>query len=103
MARKATARRAAPAFDETALSKGELRKLTALRKSLGNQIADNAFAQWYRQKAKAKAASPVDKNAALIASTLGPPAQAGNLRIGHGGYLVKRGRGRVIVSRAVGG
>ena len=103
MARKATARRAAPAIDETALSKGELRKLTVLRKSLGNQIADKAFAQWYSQKARAKDAGPVDKNAALIASTLGPLAKAGDLRIGHGGYLLKRGRGRVIVSPGVGG
>ncbi len=99
MARKATARRAAPAIDETALSKGELRKLNVLRKSLGNQIAERAFAQWYSQKASAKAGVPVDQNAELIASTLQPLAKAGKLRIGRGGYLVKRGRGRVIVSR----
>ena len=99
MARKATARRAATAIDETALSKGELRKLSALRKSLGNTIANRAFTQWLRQKAAAKAGAPVDKNAEMIASALEPLAKAGKLRIGYGGYLVKRGRGRVIVSR----
>ncbi len=103
MARKATARRAAPAIDETGLTKGEVRKLNALRKSVGDKIAERAFAQWYSQKAGAKDAGPVDKNAALIASTLGPLAKAGDLRIGHGGYLVKRGRGRVIVSPGVEG
>ena len=103
MARKATARRAIPAIDESGLIKGELRKLNALRKSLGDTIANRAFTQWLRQKASAKAGAPVDQNAELIASTLAPLAKAGKLRIGRGGYLVTRGRGRVIVSRAVRG
>ncbi len=103
MARKATTRRATPAIDTSALTKGELRKLNALRKSLGDTIADRAFTQWFGQKASAKAGAPVDQNAELIASTLLPLAKAGKLKIGHGGYLVKRGRGRVIVSRAAGG
>ena len=90
-------------IDETALNKGETRKLAALRKSVGDLVADRAFAEWYSQKASAKAASPVDRNAELIATTLAPLAKAGKLRIGHGGYLVRRGRGRVIVSRVVGG
>ncbi len=115
MARKSTARKraaskprtaaataTASAIDETALTKGEVRKLNALRKSLGGTIADKAFAQWLRQKVSAKASAPVDQNAELIASALGPLAKAGKLRIGRGGYLVKRGRGRVIVSRAAG-
>ncbi len=103
MARKATARKAASAIDETALTKGEARKLITLRKSVGDKIANRAFAEWYRQKASAKAGAPVDQNAELIASTLLPLAKAGKLRMGRGGYLVKRGRGRVIVSRAAGG
>ena len=32
-------------IDETALSKGKLRKLNALRKSVGPSIADEAFAK----------------------------------------------------------
>ena len=102
MARKATARKAASAIDESGLTKGEHRKLNALRKSLGNQIANRAFAQWLRQKAAAKAGAPVDQNAELIASTLLPLAKARKLRVPRGGYLVKRGRGRVIVTHAAG-
>ena len=101
--RKGVQRKAAIGIDEAGLTKGDLRKLNALRKSLGYQIANRAFAQWLRQKAAAKAGVPVDQNAELIASTLLPLAKAGKLRIGYGGYLVKRGRGRVIVSRAAGG
>ncbi len=103
MARKATTRKATPAIDESTLTKGEVRKLNALRKSLGGTIADKAFTQWFGQKTRAKAGAPVDQNAELIASTLLPLAKSGKLSIGHGGYLVKRGRGRVIVNRAVGG
>lgn len=103
MARKAITRKTAPTINESGLTKGEIRKLNVLRKSVGDKIAERAFAQWYSQKARAKAAGPVDKNAALIASTLGPLAKAGDLRIGHGGYLVKRGRGRVIVTRGMAG
>ena len=108
MARRTTARKAASAssagaIDETGLNKGEIRKLNALRKSIGGTIADRAFTQWLRQKAATKAGTPIDKNADLIASTLEPLVKAGKLRIRRGGYLVKRGRGRVIVSRAAGG
>ena len=35
---------------ESELSKGDLRKLNALRKSLGNRIAEKAFAEWYADK-----------------------------------------------------
>ncbi len=99
MARKATTRKAGSAIDESRLTKGELRKLNALRKSLCDKIADRTFTQWFRQKTWAKAGAPIDSNAELIASTLLPLAKAGKLRIGCGGYLVKRGKGRVIVSR----
>ncbi len=61
-----------------------------------------AFGQWLAAR-KAPAAAAVDKNADLIASTLGPLAKAGRIRIPRGGYLVKRGRGRVIVTRGTAG
>lgn len=41
-------RKPGPGFDEKTLTKGQLRKLTALRKSLGEEIANGAFAQWLK-------------------------------------------------------
>ena len=38
------------AINEKSLSKGQLRKLNALRKSLGDKIADTAFAQWLKEQ-----------------------------------------------------
>ena len=81
-------------FDESALTKGQLRKLIALRKSLGNAIADEAFAKWLQQ---AVAEPEEDGNAQVIAEALWGLIQDGRLSIRRGGYVVRRGRGRVIV------
>jgi hypothetical protein len=93
------ARKPKTAFDENQLTKGQVRKLTALRKSLGDDIADNAFAQWLASQSDGTA-EPVDKDAELIADALMEQVNSGKLRIPRGGYLVRRGRGRVIVESA---
>ncbi len=90
--------KAAPKFDEKKLNKGHLRKLTALRKSLGQAIADKAFTAWLEQQ-PTEAAKPEDKNAKLIVKTLEPLVLGNKLKIPRGGYLVKRGRGRIVVGR----
>ncbi len=92
------ARKPASRIDEKTLTKGELRKLNALRKSVGEDIAEKAFMDWLREKPSAVAEFE-DKNAALIADTLMPFIEKNELRIPRGGYLVRRGRGRVIVER----
>ena len=81
-------------FDESALTRGQLRKLNALRKSLGNAIADEAFAKWLQQ---AVAEPEEDGNAQVIAEALWDLVQDSRLSIRRGGYVVRRGRGRVIV------
>ena len=92
------ARKSAPKLDEKALTEGELLQLNALRKSLGEELGDQAFMDWLRKKT-AVTAEPEDKNAALIADTLVPLIEQKKLRIPRGGYLILRGRGRVIVAR----
>ncbi len=81
--------------DEASLSKGELRKLNALRKSLGPAIADEAFAKWFAQAVNNETAA--DENAETIAGALWNLVQEDKLTIRRGGYMVRRGRGRVIV------
>ena len=93
-------RKVAVAFNEAALTKGELRKLNALKKSVGDQIGEKAFAQWLRNKAESATAVSRDRNAEIIADTLGKLVQDGGLKLPRGGYLVTRGRGRVVVTRA---
>ena len=81
-------------IDEAALSKGNLRKLNALRKSVGPTIADEAFSKWLDQAVETP---ETDENAEVIADKLYGLIQAGRLSIRRGGYVVRRGRGRVIV------
>ena len=93
------ARRKASSIDEKNLSKGYLRKLNALRKSLGNEIAERAFVEW-QETQPATGNGSADDNAQLIAATLWDLVEEGRLAVPRGGYLVRRGRGRIIVEQA---
>ena len=80
--------------DGKTLSKGQIRKLNALRKSLGDEIAEEAFAKWLATKGDEEPAS--DPNIELIERALLPLAD--KIRIPRGtGYIIRRGRGRFIV------
>ena len=85
-------------IDEGALSKGERRKLNALRKSVGTGIGDRAFLEW--QSSRSAGSAKEDPNAGTIVDILWPLVEEGRLAIPRGGYLLKRGRGRVIVEPA---
>jgi len=85
-------------IDESGLTKGQLRKLGALRKSVGDGIAERAFAEW--MAAQRDARPKADSNAATIVDALWPLVQQGTLAIPRGGYLIRRGRGRIIVEPA---
>ena len=84
---------------QTSLTKGQIRKLNALRKSVGPDIGEKAFAQWLKG-VNAEKAPAVDKTSAQIAEAIEAALGRKGLRIPRGGYLVTRGRGRVIVTRA---
>jgi hypothetical protein len=90
-------RRRAGGVSEGDLPKGELRKLNALRKSLGDDIAQRAFLEW--REVQADGGSIQDRNAGTIVEALQPLIETGQLRIPRGGYILRRGRGRVIIER----
>ena len=85
-------------IDESTLTKGQVRKLNALKKSVGEEIGTRAFAAWLALEGAAK--GKPDGNAAVIVDTLWPLVQEGTLAIPRGGYLIRRGRGRVVVEAA---
>ena len=97
-ARRKAPSKSKPAISESELTKGQLRKLNALRKSIGEEIAHKAFAEWLTSQTES--VEEVDENSELIAEVLVDQINQGKLRIPRGGYLVRRGRGRVIVERA---
>ena len=77
-------------IDESTLTKGQRRKLNALRKSVGDEIGAQAFAAWL--SSQQAAGTTADANAASIVDTLWPLVQRGALSIPRGGYLLRRGR-----------
>ena len=83
--------------DEGTLTKGQLRKLNALKKSLSEDIAGRVLAEWLSSQ---PAGAAPDGNAALVVDTLWPLVQQGTLAIPRGGYLIRRGRGRIVVEPA---
>lgn len=86
----------AKSFDEGNLTKGQLRKLNALRKSIGPEIAERAFAEWLVSQPTSKGASS-DPVAERIAEHLWEMVSKENLTFPRGGYRISRGRGRVVV------
>ena len=85
-------------IDEGVLTKGQLRKLNALRKSVGDEIGEQAFAAWLASQGGSTAKT--DANATTIVDTLWPLVQEGTLAVPRGGYRIRRGRGRIIVEAA---
>ena len=90
-------RKTSSPIDESTLTKMQRRKLNALRKSVGDEIGERAFAEWLSSLPQVESG---DGNAELIADALWPLAEQGKLAIHRGGYLVKRGRGRIVVEPA---
>lgn len=81
-------------LDEKSLTKGELRKLGALRNSIGDALGTEAFAKWYAQNHKKNGIS--DPNIAALEKALSP--LLGKVKFPRGAaYAVSRGRGRFIV------
>ena len=77
------------------LTKGQIRKRNALRKSLGTKIADQAFAKWVKaeKSAAAKKAPKRDVVAEKIAAAL-KPLLSKKLNFGTYGYTIKRTKGK---------
>ncbi len=85
-------------IDEGALTAGQRRKLNALKKSVGEEIGERAFAEWLASQGGAR--TEADANAVLIVDVLWPMVEQGTLAIPRGGYRIRRGRGRIIVEPA---
>ena len=82
-------------INEDELTKGQIRTLNAGKKIFGERIGEKAFAEWLAEQA------PTDKNAEIIADELQKLRESKRgLNIPRGGYIVKSGRGRVIVEPA---
>ena len=80
-------------LDLSTLTKGQTRKLNALRKSLGNEIADDAFAKWMKTQTKEEAIQ-IDPVAEKIKVALSTLVHDKAFRLGSKGYNIKRSKGK---------
>ena len=80
-------------IDHSALTKGQVRKLNALRKSVGDDIAEDAFAKW--MTAQTKTPKDVrDPVADALVAVLDQFKDDKIFRLGTKGYVVKRSKGK---------
>ena len=81
-------------LDLSTLTKGQTRKLNALRQSLGNEIADAAFAKWMKMQTKEETFQ-VDPVAEKIKAALSSLEHDKAFRLGSKGYNSKGRRVKV--------
>ncbi len=81
------------AIDESTLSKGQLRKLTVLRRYVGDELGEEAFGKWMAQQAAASA-SKVDPVAQKIDQALAGFADDRSFRLGVYSYTIRRARSK---------
>ncbi len=91
------------AINESNLTKGHIRKLNALRKSVGDALGEEAFTKWLKQQKSEKKEVRIDPVAKKIAEALKPLAKDKTLNLGRYGYSIKRARGKgakgIVVAR----
>lgn len=79
-------------IDESTLTKGHLRKLNALRKSIGDDLAEDAFSKWLLRQAKE--VPETDPVADRIVAALEGLEDDRKFNLGLYGYTVRRAKGK---------
>ena len=82
------------AIKETSLNKGQIRKLNALRKSIGIKFGEEAFGKWLKEQAKAVPKVQSDPVAEKILNAVKSLEKDKTVKLGNRGYVVKRARGK---------
>ena len=80
-------------IDQSTLTKVQIRKLNALRKSLGNDIAEDAFSKWIKSQSQTpkEVRDPV---ADALVAALDQFKDDKTFRLGTKGYVVRRAKGK---------
>lgn len=81
------------AIDETNLSKGNIARLKALRKSIGDKLADDAFSKWMKEQSSAKPVDVSDPVAEKLLEALKSLEKDKSIKLGNWGYAIRRAKG----------
>ena len=82
------------AIDEANLTKGQLVKLNALRKSIGEDLAEDVFTKWLKRQDNPNKAEKIDPVAERLKAALAHLESDESFRLGNQGYTVRRARGK---------
>ena len=82
-------------IDQSTLTKGQIRKLNALRKSVGDDIADVAFGKWMKTQTKTPKETH-DPVADALVSALANLDHDKSFKLGNKGYVVRRAKGKGV-------
>jgi hypothetical protein len=80
-------------IDHSTLTKGQIRKLNALCKSVGDDIAEDAFGKWMTTQSKAPK-DVRDPVADTLVAALAKHLDDKSFRLGSKGYVVRRAKGK---------
>ncbi|MBG05030.1 MAG: hypothetical protein CMM59_13255 [Rhodospirillaceae bacterium] len=81
-------------LDEKKLTKGQIRKLNALRKSIGDKLGEEAFSKWLKEQVSLEPKEKTDPVSEKILEALKPLQNDKTFKLGNKGYIVKRARGK---------
>ena len=82
------------AIDETGLNKGLVSKLNALRKSVGDDLAEEVFAKWLEREATSQAKGKTNPVAMKIVEALAGLENDPKFNLGNHGYTLRRAKGK---------
>ena len=82
-------------IDRSKLTKGQVRKLNALCRSVGDTLGEEVFGKWMAQQASAAVSKP-DPVAVKIEEALAGYADDRTFRLGNYGYSIRRARGKGV-------
>ena len=82
------------AIDETGLTKGLVRKLNALRKSVGDDLAEEVFTKWLERQATSQAKDKPDPVVVKIVEALAGLENDPKFNLGNHGYTLRRAKGK---------
>ena len=80
-------------MDQSSLTKGQLRKLNALKKSIGDDLGTMAFTKWLQSQTK-EIVVRKDPVAEKLKAALSSMENDTSVRLGNKGYSIKRARGK---------
>ena len=81
-------------INDGSLTKGQKRKLNALRKSIGDKLGSEAFEKWMKEQAKKAPIVKPDPVAVKLLKALAPLKNDKSNKLGNRGYSIRRARGK---------